>query len=392
MKRYLHQTKVVEANPEKVILAWGTGLGKSLALEDLAKKNEVLPLVICPKSIKERWAKVFPTISKEGFRKDWEQLPYYPALIVDEIHHFSGQSQMSKALGQYTKKHNPLFIWGATATPYRSTPLNVYILARHMGLHWPYRQFRTTFFEIKYFGKRMVWVAKTDAASRTALIDLLKTFCDVVSADDAGLPPDDVHQEELFYLTDEQNKAIAKLKLTETNPVVRYGKEHQIAQGQVKGDEFTVHTHFKNEKIPRILEMAQQHPSMLIFAKYTIQIQLIKDALVKAGHTVYTLTGATKDRQAVIDEVAKGDSILIANTSLGEGWEAPHFDFIVFASLPWSYVDFLQCCGRASRANVPKRRTYVTMTVKDSIDERVKEALEKKQDFSLELYANKTKD
>ena len=133
----------------------------------------------------------------------------------------------------------------------------------------------------------------------------------------------------------------------------------------------------------RIVELAEEHPSMLVFARYTGQIELIASALRKKGHNVGTLTGATKDREKVVNE----SDILVCNVALGEGWEAPRFDFIVFASLPWSIVEWEQSCGRASRANVPKRRTYVTFTCKDSIDEDVKESLDNKKDFNLKLYS-----
>lgn len=390
---YPHQQSILDSNPKKIILSWFTSAGKTLALIELAKKNGVIPLIVCPKSIKERWQRDCPkslVLTKEEFRKKWFDVPFHDCVIIDEIHHFSGKSQMSKALSSYIKKHSPRFIWGSTATIFRSTPWNIFILAGHMGHAWNYGKFRDTFFTIRYFGQRMVYVPKEDAQSQTKLIQASHTFCDVVSRESAGLPPDDVFQEEYFYLTKEQEKAILKLKETESNPVVRYGKGHQVAQGHLKGTEFEVSKTFKNEKDTRIVELAESNPSMLIFAKYNGQIEQIANKLRSKGHIVYVLTGATKDRQKMIEDVNSAkECILISNCALGEGWEAPRFSFIVFASLPWSFSEYLQCIGRASRANVPMRRTYVTMTAKDSIDENVKEALERKEDFSLELYREK---
>lgn len=316
----------------------------------------------------------------------------HPSYIVEDIlvhncHAFSGFSLMSKALQAYLKKRRPSFVWGASATPWRSTPWNVYNLAKIMGAEWGYTKFRDSFFRTQYFGARCVWVPKEDDATRTRLVNALSKFCDIVSAEEAGMPPEDVFEEELFTLTAEQKKAIKDIALTESNPVVRYGKEHQIAQGHLKGTEFEASRTYKNEKTDRILELAQEHPSMLIFARYTGQIELIAEALKKKGHTVFTMTGATKDRDKLIQDVENAkECILIVQTALGEGFEVPRFDFAIFASLPWSYVEYMQCVGRASRVNVPKRRTYVTFTVEGSIDEAVRDALHNKRDFIIELY------
>ena len=326
--------------------------------------------------------------SKEEFRKGWDSIERHGALIIDEIHHFSGKSQMMKSLLAYIKKHNPSFVWGASATPYRSTPWNVYYLAQIMGYQWSWLKFRDAFFKPRYFGPRMVYVPKEDAKTQTRLVNALKKFSDVVSAEDAGLPPEDVFEEEYFELTYEQKQAIGELKKVEANPVVRYGKEHQIAQGHLNGNEFEASVTFKSEKTARIVELAEEHRSLLIFAKYNGQIQEIAEVLRKKKHKVYVLTGATKNRQELIEKVAKEDHcILISNAALGEGWECPRFTKIIFASLPWGYAEWIQCLGRASRVNVPKRRTYAVFTVKNSVDEAVKEALDRKKDFNIELYA-----
>lgn len=387
---YPHQQRIIDALPTRKILAWATSLGKTRALIELAKKAHSTPLIICPKSIKARWTRDFPTatvVTKEEFRRDWSKLPWFDAVIVDEVHAFSGFSLMSKALQAYLKKRRPSFVWGASATPWRSTPWNVYNLAKIMGAEWGYTKFRDSFFRTQYFGTRCVWVPKEDDATRTRLVNALSKFCDIVSAEEAGMPPEDVFEEELFTLTAEQKKAIKDIALTESNPVVRYGKEHQIAQGHLKGTEFEASRTYKNEKTDRILELAQEHPSMVIFARYTGQIELIADALKKKGHTVFTMTGTTKDRDKLIQDVENAkECILIVQTALGEGFEVPRFDFAIFASLPFSYVEFAQCIGRASRVNVPKRRTYVTFTVEGSIDEAVRDALHNKRDFIIELY------
>ncbi len=54
MNLYKHQKRIVEKAPEKHILAWEMGTGKTIAALELAKLTQNL-LVICPKSLKEQW-------------------------------------------------------------------------------------------------------------------------------------------------------------------------------------------------------------------------------------------------------------------------------------------------------------------------------------------------
>jgi hypothetical protein len=63
----------------------------------------------------------------------------HPSYIVEDIvvhncHYFFGiKSQMSKALAYYNKKHSTKYLYLATATPYLSTPMNIYVAGKLLG-------------------------------------------------------------------------------------------------------------------------------------------------------------------------------------------------------------------------------------------------------------------
>lgn len=135
---YQHQKNLIAKNPRKYLIAHDRGTGKTLSALTLCKINNIKALIIVPKSIKQQWIDQTPehkVVTKEEFRKDWDKIGYYSALIIDECHWFSSlSSMMSKNLTKYIKKYNPPRIWLLTGTPYLNNVWNIFVLARHLGL------------------------------------------------------------------------------------------------------------------------------------------------------------------------------------------------------------------------------------------------------------------
>lgn len=390
MTLYSHQQTLINRNPKRHGIWWETGTGKSLALIELARKNNVNALLICPKSIRERWqrdAPSFTVITKEESRRDHKKLPRCDALIIDEAHAFaSPKSQLFKAADWYVTYWRPKYIWLATATPYRSTPWNCYALARILGYHFSWLGFRERFFRERYLGRRTVWVPKEDARSKRELKRLYSMLGDFIKLEDCIDMPEAVWEEETFPLTREQEAATAALD--EANPMVRYAKLHQIENGSLKGNEYTPDLRIACLKTERVVEIALETPKLAVFAKYTLQVSQLASALERAGLKVYTLTGGTKNADQVIREAESApECVIVINTDKAEGYELPSFRNVVYASLPWSLVSFTQSQGRFRRINKPQRVSYTILTSEGKVDKAVKAALDKKTDFQLELFA-----
>ena len=98
MSLYQHQQNILEENKLKCGLFTGTGSGKTLVALEMAEGRT---LVICPKQQRddrtwERNAEQFgivvnlKVISKEELRRDWQLLPAYDTVIIDECHNNFG--------------------------------------------------------------------------------------------------------------------------------------------------------------------------------------------------------------------------------------------------------------------------------------------------------------
>ena len=230
---------------------------------------------------------------------------------------------------------------------------------------------------------------KDDPATTAKLASFIRELGEVITLDECVDMPPAVFEYEKIQLTKEEKKAITAL--TESNAVVRYSKIHQIENGTLKGNEYVPDTLYsQNGKIERIRDIAAEVPKLVVFAKYTLQVRAIADALRKDKYTVFILTGETKNADRIIREANEArEAVIIINTDKAEGYELPSFQNVVYASLPWSMVSFLQSQGRVRRINKPQRVFYTILISDGEIDRAVFQSLEKKLDFNLKLYCER---
>lgn len=412
MKFYKHQTDLIEAKPKKTLLCWDTGTGKtlgSLALVYLGHSIDDV-LVICPKAVKEKWVRdgdaflkeAFAgeairkgtvvirkphVITKEEFRRDAKKLDKYRALIIDEAHYFGGmKSQMHKAMLWYIQQHSPDVVVADTATPYLSTPWNIYAIAKILGHNWSWIAFKSKFFDERWIGNRTIPVVKPGIEGEIAA--LVSGIGSVVDISACGDVPPQVDETELFTLTKEQEKAKERIKLEETNPVVKYGKYHQIDQGVLKGNEYVPHAVFETGKTEYLMELAENNRKLAIVARYTLQIQELERRLLAAGKKVFVISGKTKNNGATAKAAdAADEGVVLIQAAVSEGYELPSFGVIAFASLDLSYKNYKQVRGRFLRGNALKKNVFIHLITKDSVDEAWFASIMRKQDFSLAIYA-----
>lgn len=426
MNLYAHQKNIIEADPEKTGLFLGTGSGKTRVALSLARGST---LVIAPKTQvdDQNWQREccnmlfgtyhpslvgdlpedFNVITFDKFKAQHETLDAFDTVIVDEAHGMLGvtaatcwrkrvqipkASQRFEALQEYLERTKPQRIYLCTATIIKS-PMTVWAAYRILR---PYHastepmhgflSFRYIFYTQLPMPGRQVFAPKSDSATKHKLARLVKEIGYTGRLEDYFDVPEQTFRTEHMDLTDEQKKRIKTLELEYPDPFIRVGKRHQVENGCLAGDEFKKPESFKNAKVERIVELASEFPRMVVFAKYTEQIMQIQKALTEAGFATWTLTGATKDRQAVIRQANELDGVLIAQAQISAGWEVPLTPVMVFASRTYSFVDYDQALGRIQRANNIKKNLYISLVVRKGVDEAVDRALANKQDFNEKLY------
>jgi len=395
MKLWKHQQKIVDRFPSKHVLVWDTGTGKTRAAIALSNKAEEKTLVICPKSLRKNWVRKLEehstlahndtrVMTKEEFRSDWKDLPDYPAVIVDEAHYFFGTtSQMMKSLRYYFKRHDTQYRWLLTATPYRSNPMDVYILATHLGKNIDYDRFRERFFEKHWYGRNQVWQPKEDIEKDIAAI--VKRLGSVVRKEDCVDIPDHSHEVEYFEETKTQKRH--REDLDDIEAIVKFTKEHQICGGTMKGDEYDREDEYiSTNKLDRLQSLANEVDQMIVVCRYNLELEMIQEKLIHDD--VYLLNGQTDNRQEMIDEIQEKDSyVLLVNAALSEGWELPKCNTMIFWSLDFQLKNYIQMQGRIDRNNHLESNHYLHFLTADTIDEGVYESMKAKEDFHVQIYA-----
>lgn len=401
-KLFKHQADLLEMNPKKQILAWSCGIGKTRASLEWSIKNKVTiieHMVICPKHLLVKWERdhidmgINPEkeniliISKETFRRDWNILPRYDKIIADEVHYFGNvTSDMTKSLLKYIKKHKIEYVLGLSATPYLSTCMNIYALGQLMGKvfekEWSYQWFKREYFTQVRMGARYVPVERKGTYDE--LIEKLRDVGNVVYRGDCFDIPEDNSSMEVFQITKEQKKAIEQLQ--SASHIAEWTAKHQICGGYLKGDEYNDPKVIKCDKLERIVDLVNENKKIIIVCRYRGEMEMIKNTI--KNKKVLLINGDIHDKQSVIDEgEASDDCVIITSASCSEGWEAKSFDTMVFYSHDFSLKNYEQMKGRIQRAGSFHQCTYISLVIKDSVDEDVyKSVVIKKMDFQIKLY------
>jgi hypothetical protein len=164
-KLYDHQKKIIQEDKKWFGIFQGTGSGKTNTALHLAKGGT---LIICPKQQREdrTWqdnAQKFgidiplTVVSKEEFRRDYENYRDFSTVIIDECHSVLGvlpetrqrkgiqipkTSKIFEAVLNYIKKYPPERFYLLSATPV-SKPMNLWAIAKLFGINWNFYEFRS---------------------------------------------------------------------------------------------------------------------------------------------------------------------------------------------------------------------------------------------------------
>jgi superfamily II DNA or RNA helicase len=418
MNLYAHQKAIIDDDPKQKGLFLGTGSGKTRIALMLAEGRT---LVICPKTQKEdgNWEREWATIqasqegdtfglkrsfkldvvSKEVFRRDYASLPPYDTVIVDEAHTCLGvlpvtrqrnlriipkASQLYEALAVYLARHKPERLYLCTATIIRS-PMTVWAAAKLFGYDWDFYQFRAMFYTKLPMPGREAWRPKNDDATKDMLGEMVREIGHTGRLQDYFDVPEQTFRTVYVELTEKQRDRIHDMKSEYPEPIVRIGKINQIENGVLSGDEFSAAEFFENNKIEKLLELADEFPRMVVFAKYTAQIRQIEKAF--ENRRICTLTGQTQHRGDLIEYANRQkECIFIAQAQISAGWELPEYPVMVFASRTYSFVDYDQALGRIQRANNIKKNLYINLIARSEVDMAIDDCLKNKQDFNERIY------
>lgn len=398
MKLFHHQQQLLDRAPDRHALVWEVGTGKTYGALSLATYKALRILIICPKGLVKKWeadivtfskpSVVMYVISKEQFKIHHKTLSKFDCVIVDEAHYFFGtKSQLMKSLKWYLKEHQVPFRYFLTGTPYRSSPMDIYILSELMGRPLKYWDFYYKFFYAVRMGARMIPMVRPNMEKEVAKI--VSSLGSIVKLEECIDMPEATYKEIFCPLTDEQTNGIKNLE--DITPITRFTKIHQICGGSLKGDEYSEPQFFASEKARHLVELCIDIDKTIVVCRYNYEIQYLKDLLAKeTGKDVRIITGDVdgSSRHEILTELSKQDKyVLIVNAAISEGWQLQNCCHMIFYSYDFQLKNKIQMEGRIRRIDVPRPVLYISLIVAKTIDEAVYRSLKNKESFHIEIYA-----
>ncbi len=408
VKWYAHQMRVINEAPKKKLIAFGCGGGKTRLVLRLCKDQGGTVLVVAPKTpiMDKTWEREMEktnikipltAISKEGFKKN---APKADILVLDEAHFALGirpetrqkdkvqypkTSQIHDAVVEWIRVNKPKAIYLATATPL-PTPMALFAIATILGEKWDYFKFRAKFYTfIPHIG-RGVWLPKRDNDTEAKLMEWAKKFGAFGRLEDFFDVPPQTFKEINVGMTKDQEKELKELPLAYPEPLPRVSKTHQVEQGISA----LTSEPLDENKASEVVELASEFKKLLVFCRFTGQIDLLRSKLEAKypKKEILVLDGRTKDRRMLMEhaEDPKMETVVICQSSMGSAFELPSFRCTVFASMSYSYVDYEQALGRTLRANNLQKNLYIFLTA-GKVDKQVLKCVQEKRDFSEELFA-----
>ncbi len=408
-------------------LADDMGLGKTLQaislLSFIYPKTKVPSLIIMPKSLLTNWQneikKFSPNLSFKlyyGVNRDLEKLNNYniiittyaivrndieklkeytfDTIILDESQNIKNiESKISKAIMLLNAKHK----FALSGTPIENSLFELYSLFRFInnGMFSTANDFKKHF-ALPIQGEADENIAKILKAKISPFL-LRRLKADVLK----DLPP---KQEQVIYVDMEEkhktfyNQKKAYYKEILNNQVAVNGIEKsKFAIFQAFNDlrqiasapELKSENHIPSSKIENLFEMLSDiignNHKVLIFANYLGSLDLIANRAESEGYEYLMMTGSTRDRQTLVDKFQndKKYSLFLMTLKVGGvGLNLTAADYVFIFDPWWNRAAENQAIDRTHRMGQKNTVFSYRMITKDSIEEKILELQNQKQDLT----------
>jgi len=169
--------------------------------------------------------------------------------------------------------------------------------------------------------------------------------------------------------------------MSASNTLVKLLRLAQLAGGYVKDNEGkeVILDNNKIKATTEIIEDLDKKEPVVIFCRFTNEIKRLKDAIQKTGRTVSELSGQKNE----LMKWKNGETdVLLAQIQAGsEGIDLTRSCYCIFFSIGYSLGIYDQACAREDRPGQKYKVTFIHVITKNTVDEKIKKAIDKKQDI-----------
>jgi SNF2 family DNA or RNA helicase len=414
-------------------LLMGMGVGKSItAISLLKSRKHDVNLIICPKSVltvwphefrkhlDEEWLITAPLrktikerakearkwldfakakgqpfvllINYEAFwRNDFAKLlqdTHWDHIIYDECHKLKDPTSNTSKFAHKLVK-NSTYRLGLTGTFLPHSPLDAFSQYKAIDpsiFGGSYYRYKLTYTELGGFqGREVVNYINQDQLNQKIESIGIQIENDVLDL------PEEIHSFRTVQLEsqtrrvyDEMNAdlyaSVENGEITISNAMVKVLRLQQLTSGHLKTDDGQIHR-YGNEKRELLRELLTEIPAIepiVVFARFTPDIDNIKQVANDLGKTCAELTGQANE----VKDFQEGKAdVLATQVQAGSlGIDLTRACYCIFYSIGHSLGEYQQACKRIHRPGQTRTVRYYHLLAENSVDGRVYNALQAKQD------------
>lgn len=305
-----------------------------------------------------------------------------------------------------------------TGTPVANSPFDVFTQFQFLDpAIWHAIGCRSFAAFKNYFG---VWQDKMDPRSGRLYRDLVRyrnlnklaeitarIGCRVTKEEVLDLPPK-LYTKRYFELGPKQARAYKQMadsyevrlesgEVTAVLVIVQLIRFQQIVSGFVVNENDETVELGENPRLDLLREIIEDtEGKVLVFAKFTYDIEVIMRALKGDGVEAVRYDGPTKeaDRAAAIQAFQNGAArVLVGNpATLKEGLTLHAANTVIYYNNSFKLTDRLQSEDRAHRIGQRKAVTYIDIVASETVDEKITAALRDKLDIASIITGDRLKE
>ena len=333
------------------------------------------------------------------WRMEKEIADWKPDMIIcDESSKIKNpQAKQSKALHRLGKKskHNIIL----TGTPVTNNPLDFFSQYKFLDedvFGGSYYAFRSKYAVMGGYGNYQVVGYKnlqelTEKAHKIAFRITKKEALDLPEQVDTNRYIELEPKARAIYNQVERDSFVEldSGDLSTPNVLTKLLRLSQITGGYVKNEFNDIAEQVSSAKLNELEDIVDQcmeaNKKLVVFARFIPEIDAIAKMLRTKKIKYSMIRGDVKDRASEVDKFQNDDETKVFIGQLqttGMGLTLTAADTAVFYSLSYNFADYEQAKARIHRIGQKNTCTYIHLVAKNSIDEKVLEALSKKKNIA----------
>jgi len=384
----------IEAN---YLIAADTGTGKTMmAIHHYIRHSNGEPLLIVapPQKISEGgWDREIEFVSKHyGIDIEYESLSYgvlarrwkeYEGwfVVYDECHYIKNPtSQRGKAGIKLSQASTNFLLLSATPSSNGWEDTIAYMIM--FGHYKNKTQFlkKHAIYEDKFFGQRR-FKAVVDFTEKDKLNKIYQSFSVSLPKEECLDLPGIYHEKITFKKSTEYNKVHKDRVLEVDGDLELYDTNQKLQHGL----RFYANQKDKLKYTEMLAEGTDEN--IIIFYNFTKEKEELIKVMKKLKKKVYEVSGQKSEIPNVDEWDDLKNSVTIVQFQAGSaGIELQYANLVIIYTPTYSYQNHVQALGRAYRNGQTKKVTVYEYMAKGTIEEAVYAALERKEDFTEELF------